>query len=1089
MFAKSTGMLLKLLYRFSVRLLFTCIIVLSLTIAVLQIDSSRQEVFARIGDWSGWHLAIEKLNVGLGHAHATRVELHTKEGASFVCDDVSLNWGVLDLLLGRLNHMSMANPVWHFATPDKAEGGVGSADAWARILKEEVAPSTLWLFALRMNGLTIENGEIARVGDAETSWRMHTMRVFGENLSEDTGQLVFAGESDPAGVFSGHLQWDDEQHVVLHTRDMTAKPWFGLLNIGVTQGIANLDLDLRITPGRSVSANGRLDVQNIRSVDNWQGASTLYLTMRGDRLHWNGSGHIAAPNGTRKPLLMSGTLFHEREEWDIPDGTLKLGGMLDTQMRLRWKGQKPEWKLTTELHSPIKLMRWLRMQVPLPENAKWMQRKPWKITAHGENSGPEMYWTVEGVSGPDHIQYPGIDIKDVRTTLLARGKAHRLLEPISLELDAVAVDAPYSTMRYVEGSADLIWVNTGGWAMNRFRIGGEARAQDGRFQSFSWRGEARGAAPQLQQLKSVLHWHDARLEISYSNTSEPGRFSDAGWRLEIPQSHPLAVSRLSDITGRKLGQGQLYGLIQLWRDHALWKSRASWQVEQFDWQGNSFDLGISDIPHHMAIEQAALSGQAKLIFDPTSQGLSVQLEGNVPSGQWSLDNLKRNISLESPQVELQIRSEKGWRLDEVPFHVTGSSHQKGIGVVRWELDHQPAQPWSGKLRVEAGRLGHLYKHYLHPAMMPRWPDWEGSHLSGRLDMSLHFDDLHQWQNGGLKGQVQLRDAAFTGPNGNWQLQGVQMNLPMLQQAPTQPLTSEQSQLKVAKIRIGELELSPFESKPLLVEGTLFFGKDRSLKVEETPVELHSLKLEGIYKKDLRLHADATIHNLQLADWAQRYNLPIRTGNLSGRLHSIILDKGQITTQGQLTGSVWGGQLSLKNLHVSDTLKTNPQWGGDVRLVNIDLKQASDDLQLGKVEGVGHLTLSGLQLDGMQPKAFQASFNGGPKNVAQQRVNASMLRNLAILAGYSDSALKEAPFSMFDNFRYNRLGGKLKLTEGLYEVSGFKDRYGRGNYLLKGGPYPPRADITIDTKEVTVEQMDGRWSKMKSREEEITQKAP
>ncbi|ABK44642.1 hypothetical protein Mmc1_2141 [Magnetococcus marinus MC-1] len=1060
MFANPTGMLLRFAYRFMVRMLFAMVIVLSLTIAMLQVDSSRQEVFTRLGTWGGWQLSMEKLSVGLGHLRMLRVNLQTKDGTSFVSDDVVLSWGFLDLLFGRLSHMSMVNPVWHFGLADAKRPGVVGPDAWGRMLQDEVAPPIFWLFALRVNELSIENGEVVHSGQGETGWRMHSVRVFGEHLTQDEGQLVFAGESDPAGVFSGHLRWDDERYVVLHTRDMTAKPWFGLLNIGVTQGVANLDLDLRIKPGKAVSANGQLDLQGVQSVDHWQGATTLFLTMRGGRLHWNGSGQVTSAEGVRKPLLMSGTLFHEREEWNINDGTLKLGGMLDSQMRVRWK-KLPEWQVTTELHSPMKLMAWMNIAVPLPEGAKWMQRKPWKITAHGQNTGPNLMWGVEGVSGPDRLQYGEIEAKEIHTTLQARGKANRLLEPIQIKMETQAVDSPYAAMRYVQGSTELVRGEHGGWAMNGFRVGGEVRAQKGRFQSFSWRGDAQGAAQNLHALKSVLHWHDARLEISYSHASTGSRFSDAGWRLEIPETHPLAVSRLTDLSGRALGNGQLHGLLQVWRDHALWKSRATWRLSDYAWLGDTQQLELSDAGHKIALHDVAMGGRLKLIFDPESQGLSVQVEGEVPSGKWSVDGHNHDFAMESPEFNVQIRSEEGWHLHRVPFHMTGSSHQKGVGLLRWDLNHEPDNPWSGEMWVEAGQLGHLYANYLRPVVAKHWPDWQSSEMDGRLDMALQFEDLHQWRNGGLRGEVKLSNGRITGPNHNWRLHGVQLVLPLMAQSPAQPLSIEHSMLEVAQASVGTLRIAPFHGQPRLIQGVVDLQEPLSLQLEQTPLTLHQLQLLGLYGDDLQLQADVEIPSLDLQWWGKKLGVPYVTGTLGGRLSEVRIDHGELSSKGTLHGRLWQGELAVAEPHIYDLFKAAPQWGARVQLRNGDLQQTSEQLQLGKIEGLWHLNLTNLRLQGLTPVRMQADFNGGPQHAQQQRVGAALLRNLAILAGQSDAQIKAGVMSLFDQFRYTRLGGHLKLEEGMYTLTGFQDEYGSGPYLLRGGPYPPRADITLD----------------------------
>nr|CRH05881.1 protein of unknown function [Candidatus Magnetococcus massalia] len=1067
--------LFRTISRLTIRIIFFSIILLAITSAVLQVDESRRALFAQLKTFTGWDLQVDVMHVGIDHVHLERIHLKTAEGASFECDELRMEWGPLDLLLWKLNSLRMESPVWHFALPEKSENSPKqyTPDSWADMLQKDVMPSTLWPLGLRVDHLEIDRGEVAQVGDAPRAWRLDGIRVFGERLTRKQGQLVFAGLSKPGGLFSGHVQWDDTRHMVLHAREMSLKPWFGLMQVELDSGTMDLDLDLRIQPGEAVKANGQVTAQDVKTASGWQGDSTLFLTMRNGRIHWNGSGSVVSDSGAKKPLLMSGTLFHEREEWNIPDGTLKLGDVLDSSIRLRWK-ERPEWQLTTNMHSPLNLAQWLTGRSWTPAGMQWLQQKPWRLSVGGNGAVSQLQWDMELETGPDRVLYQGTEAKDVRASLTARGKGGALSSPMEFKLSAASMQTHHGAMRYIETRAEAQSVADGRFSLDSFRIGGEFKGHKGRFQPLSWRGDAlstaQGVSGGLSSLNSVLHWQDSRMEITYRDEAKDGHFSDAGWQMVVPESHPIAFKRMASLIGRELGQGKLHGRVKIWRDHATWKSRLNGQVDGLHWSGPLSRLGLADDAPTLQLKDVQLKSQGKLILDPRTHQLRADLDLNLPSGAWQLADLSGALVLEKPTIDLIMDGTfEGARY--TPHKLSGQVKMEALEVLSWQWQQHTAGRKSLDLSLRGGDLEHLFSNYCKKRLVKQDAAWKEASIRGAINLQLALPNLAELDQGAIEGSLSLQDLQLQGPHKNWSVEQAQLKLPIHWRAQSEAAL-EHGSLVAEGVQLGRWQFEKVLAKPYMVAGQLSLSEPLDLKTDGLALRLSHFKLDKLLQLKPSMQADWHLAELDLGMMSKHYGGAEIEGTLRGKLPAVVWDQQGLNAQeGALTASLLGGELRVTELHGAQLWHPTPRWGAEMTFANLSMPKLSKLLGVGQVDGVGQVIVQDLLMEGAEAKRYDLHFytTGQPNS---RRISLDAVRSLNILNGGKAGSLDKGMYALFQFYRYNQLGFRMRKEEERYHIKGVTKSQG-SDYILQGGVYPPRVDLILQDPVVSREQMDER----------------
>jgi hypothetical protein len=191
--------------------------------------------------------------------------------------------------------------------------------------------------------------------------------------------------------------------------------------------------------------------------------------------------------------------------------------------------------------------------------------------------------------------------------------------------------------------------------------------------------------------------------------------------------------------------------------------------------------------------------------------------------------------------------------------------------------------------------------------------------------------------------------------------------------------------------------------------------------------------------------------------SQALNWPPLAGEISATIPNVRYTEQRFEIGGALAIQLFNGTITIPKLRIEDPFGEVPNLYADITLRNIDLLSLTRTLDFGTIEGnlAGHI--KELHLANWQPIYFDAEFATPKGDRSRHRISQRAVANISALSGAgATAALSRGFLSLFESFRYHRLGIRCRLTNGICEMGGVAPA-GEGYYLVEGEGLP-RIDV-------------------------------
>ncbi|MEN6561476.1 MAG: hypothetical protein ABFD52_11940 [Acidobacteriota bacterium] len=356
-------------------------------------------------------------------------------------------------------------------------------------------------------------------------------------------------------------------------------------------------------------------------------------------------------------------------------------------------------------------------------------------------------------------------------------------------------------------------------------------------------------------------------------------------------------------------------------------------------------------------------------------------------------------------------------------------------------------------------------------------------LGGRLAAA--FDIRKSGGALSVGGRIKLADASIARATGQEFLAGVAADVPVLYEsgpaAANPPALSSGAPLPEAGFfRVGGLR-TPFVSlenvdialragpnalglEPLALD--LFGGR---LELGRTTFRLDpaSGSLRGVGSLALR---DIDISRFPIA--SPQFKL---TGKVQAEFPRLDISSRKIAISGRGEASIFGGQVVLRDLAVSDPFAPGRSISLNVDLVDLDLKKLTDEVPFGEVTGVVRGEVRDLVLSYGQPERFFFQIESVPRKGVPQTFSLKAVDNLTVLSSGEKASGGTGGFWMrfIRGFRYQKLGIVSTLRNDTFTLNGTIHE-GGVEYLVKK---PPLFGINVVNREpgkkISFKDMTGR----------------
>jgi hypothetical protein len=222
--------------------------------------------------------------------------------------------------------------------------------------------------------------------------------------------------------------------------------------------------------------------------------------------------------------------------------------------------------------------------------------------------------------------------------------------------------------------------------------------------------------------------------------------------------------------------------------------------------------------------------------------------------------------------------------------------------------------------------------------------------------------------------------------------------------------------------------------------------------------------------DVSLGFDANIEPISMQQLSVAFGWPQMAGTLSGRVPGLAFSNGVLRVGGDITASVFDGEVIVSQLQLHNLLGRFPRLTAEVAARRLDLEQITRTFPVGSITGRLDADLRGLELFDWSPVAFDAELYTTAGDRTRHRISQKAVDSIARLGGGGGlgGALQSGFLRFFDDFGYERIGLRCQLRNDVCLMSGI-DKGGGTYYMVKGGGVP-RIDVIGNAGRVAWSQL-------------------
>jgi hypothetical protein len=301
------------------------------------------------------------------------------------------------------------------------------------------------------------------------------------------------------------------------------------------------------------------------------------------------------------------------------------------------------------------------------------------------------------------------------------------------------------------------------------------------------------------------------------------------------------------------------------------------------------------------------------------------------------------------------------------------------------------------------------------------------------------------------------------------VEGLHGRLPvhLRQGAPATDALAETASLNWTRLQAGLLNSGPGRMELQAAANRWRLQQPLKLSVADGELSLTVLQLD-LPNLVPQLRASLAVQDVELLQISRSLDWPEMGGRLNARLQEIRIAGTEISTVGDASMHVFGGDFSISNMRVEAPFSRFPTYHADVDFTGIDLYQLTNTFEFGEMNGIADGYVHNLRLFDGTPSAFRAKFETRPEGT--RNISVKAIRNLNTLSmGGLSAALSQGIYRFIDFYRYRKIGIVCNLQNDIFHLQGTA-REGSDHHLIYGGLLPPRIDVIVSSPIISFKEM-------------------
>jgi hypothetical protein len=362
----------------------------------------------------------------------------------------------------------------------------------------------------------------------------------------------------------------------------------------------------------------------------------------------------------------------------------------------------------------------------------------------------------------------------------------------------------------------------------------------------------------------------------------------------------------------------------------------------------------------------------------------------------------------------------------------------------------------------------VFAFFIREMLHHSYPILDQLTVGGRMDLTAKvYGTFDQFS---AEGHLQVRGGNLGITSNAWQVGPMHLALPFRVQWPA--ATGElkvksipNGMLTVDSLRFGSESVPAFKTPVTLGDNRLSFNQPIRLGIYGGTVEIRNLVWTDLIKDSQAFSLSVETKDLQLQKLTEALGWYRFGGTLSGSIPKIDLAGNVLRSEGQIRIEVFGGRVQVNKTEIENPFSSLPAIKLDARFQNIDLEQASETFEFGRISGILEGTISDVIITNGQPAQLRADVHTVERPGSSQWISVEALNKITVLSSGGDGSLVYGGIAgFFDNFRYSKMGFKASLKNDKLVLRGIESRGGK-EFLVVGSLLPPTVNVISHTQQI------------------------
>jgi hypothetical protein len=308
----------------------------------------------------------------------------------------------------------------------------------------------------------------------------------------------------------------------------------------------------------------------------------------------------------------------------------------------------------------------------------------------------------------------------------------------------------------------------------------------------------------------------------------------------------------------------------------------------------------------------------------------------------------------------------------------------------------------------------------------------------------------------LAGRIGWREGTLASKEHTLSLRGIELDLPLwLESAKS---SAPAKGFRAGKLVVDSLSVPGLPQQPLKMDlragpNRLVIESPTLLKTQGGIVELGPIHCEALLTSTPTIKTSLSVESLDLRPMlSDIWERPVE-GTLKGRLDPVLFREGKVTSQGEITANVFGGELVIPRLSAAGLTTSTPVLTLDAHWEGLSLSELTKETSFGRIEGSLTGYVKNLEIAHGQPQRFELLLETVEKKGVAQRISVTAVDNIAQIGGGQSPFMGAAGLlsSFFREFPYSKIGVSASLENDVFKINGTIREDGM-EYLVKRGSF-------------------------------------